>query len=201
MRRRLSLAVALLALAGCPETSKTAPPVHPGAPEPTPASASPPAPPSPAAATSQQPEGASAPLDPLYDQLRVGEVYVVHLDYGTPLTSRTEIKARDDDTVTVVTRLERAGSPPVPAEQVLRRRRRPPTPSASAASPSDEKLLRSEKLVVSGIAFDCKVTESVDPVAGKLTSWKSDTRYPGLVKQVDAAGKVVFELVEVQAPK
>ena len=66
-----------------------------------------------------------------------------------------------------------------------------------------EKELRRETLTISGIAFDCKVVEEAHPIlpGEKVTSWKCEARYPGLVKQTDAAGKTLLELVEVQAPR
>jgi hypothetical protein len=178
--------VLLVALAGCPEAK---------APPPAPAS-SPAAP----AAAPEKPAAPEGALDPMYDPLRPGEVYVVKMDFGTPLSSRAEVKSKDPEKVVIETRTEMGGVKAEPQVTEIRRHRGPLDEKLAAGQPP-ETLLRRETLTISGIAFDCRVVESEDKVMGKVTSWKCDSRYPGTVKQVDASGKIVLELVEVQPPK
>jgi hypothetical protein len=205
---RLLVANALAAvvlLAGCPDGKSTAtPPTTPAAPASPAAPAAPAAPDGPAAPAAPAPkpdEGAGA-LDPMYDSLRPGETYVVRTDFGNPITSRQEVRRVDPESVTFRLQMEIPNTTAEPQDQT-QSRRAGPFEQRLAAHATPEKVLRRETLTISGIAFDCRVVEEDHPLlpGEKVTSWKCEKRYPGLVKQVDGSGKVVHELVEVVAPK
>ncbi|MBI3722388.1 hypothetical protein HY251_00305 [bacterium] len=148
----------------------------------------------------EKPEPRPSPeLEPVpgLDELRVGQVFVIRSNNGTPVTMKHAVTAKDDTHVTLTVLLEAPPDslrePQVDTQQLsLFRARGAPKPTYT--------VVGHETLEVSSTKFDCEIRESTNESKLKERIWYCERHYPYAIKRVDETGKATWELIEIREP-